>query len=258
MIMNLIRSLAIAFSMYSRIPVPQVEWNERSMRYTFLFFPAVGLLEGALLLGISRFLWSWNVPALLRGALLTVFIFLYTGGIHMDGFMDTMDALGSARPREEKLRILKDPHTGAFAVLSCVLCCLLVFASFAGVPRAADLRIPALGMVLSRALSALLLITVPGRTRKGSARMFADAAARRATVFVLLLWCAASAVCIPLIGGLPEGAAVLLFTAAVSVWYPVTAKREFGGLTGDTAGWFLTVLETGILVFSCIFSSINL
>ena len=38
--MDLIRSLAIAFSMYSRVPVPQVEWSERSMKYTFLFFPA--------------------------------------------------------------------------------------------------------------------------------------------------------------------------------------------------------------------------
>ena len=69
---NVLRSLAIAFSMYSRVPVPQVEWNERSMRYTFLFFPAVGLLEGALLLGAGRILWGWNIPALLRGALLTV------------------------------------------------------------------------------------------------------------------------------------------------------------------------------------------
>ena len=255
---NVLRSLAIAFSMYSRVPVPQVEWNERSMRYTFLFFPAVGLLEGALLLGAGRILWGWNIPALLRGALLTVFLFLYTGGIHMDGFMDTMDALGSARPREEKLQILKDPHTGAFAVLSCVLCCLLIFSSFAGMPSAESLQVPACGMILSRALSALFLITVPGKTRKGSAKMFADASARNVTVFVLLLWCAAASVSILVTGGLAEGAAALILAAAVSLWYLKTALQEFGGLTGDTAGWFLTVLETGILVISCIFSGINL
>ncbi len=256
--MNLIRSLLIAFSMYSRVPVPQTEWNEGSMRYTFLFFPAVGLLEGAFLLGIGRLLWDGGIPALLRGALLTVFMFVYTGGIHMDGFMDTMDALGSARPREEKLRILKDPHSGAFAVLSCVLCCLLMCASFAGFREAADLRVPAAGMILSRALSALFLITVPGKTRKGSAKMFADASARMATIIALFLWCAAGVVCVLIFGGIREGITVLIAAAAVSFWYVLTAVREFGGLTGDTAGWFLTVLEAVILVISCIFSSGNL
>ena len=256
--MDLIRSLAIAFSMYSRVPVPQVEWSERSMKYTFLFFPAVGLLEGALLLGIGRLLRLGGIAPLLRGAFLTLFLFLYTGGIHMDGFMDTMDALGSARPREEKLRILKDPHTGSFAVLSCVLCCILVFTSFAGLDSEAALRVPACGMVLSRALSALFLITVPGKTRKGSAKMFADAASRMVTIIALFFWGAAAAVCILLFGGVTEGAAVLAAAGIVSLWYVVTATREFGGLTGDTAGWFLTILEAVILCISCIFSGVNL
>ena len=256
--MDLIRSLAIAFSMYSRVPVPQVEWSERSMKYTFLFFPAVGLLEGALLLGIGRLLRLGGIAPLPRGAFLTLFVFMYTGGIHMDGFMDTMDALGSARPREEKLRILKDPHTGSFAVLSCVLCCILVFASFAGLDSEAALRVPACGMVLSRALSALFLITVPGKTRKGSAKMFADAASRMVTIIALFFWGAAAAVCILLFGGVTEGVAVLAAAGIVSLWYVVTATREFGGLTGDTAGWFLTILEAVILCISCIFSCVNL
>ena len=256
--MDLIRSLAIAFSMYSRVPVPQVEWSERSMKYTFLFFPAVGLLEGALLLGIGRLLRLGGIAPLPRGAFLTLFVFMYTGGIHMDGFMDTMDALGSARPREEKLRILKDPHTGSFSVLSCVLCCILVFASFAGLDSEAALRVPACGMVLSRALSALFLITVPGKTRKGSAKMFADAASRMVTVIALFFWGAAAAVCILLFGGVTEGTAVLAAAGIVSLWYVVTATREFGGLTGDTAGWFLTILEAVILCISCIFSGVNL
>ena len=247
--MDLIRSLAIAFSMYSRVPVPQVEWSERSMKYTFLFFPAVGLLEGALLLGIGRLLRLGGIAPLLRGAFLTLFLFVYTGGIHMDGFMDTMDALGSARPREEKLRILKDPHTGSFAVLSCVLCCILVFTSFAGLDSEAALRVPACGMVLSRALSALFLITVPGKTRKGSAKMFADAASRMVTIIALFFWGAAAAVCILLFGGVTEGVAVLAAAGIVSFWYVVTATREFGGLT---------ILEAVILCISCIFSGVNL
>ena len=48
-------------------------------------------------------------------------ILLVTGGIHMDGYMDTMDALHSYGNREKKLEILKDSHIGAFAVIMTVL-----------------------------------------------------------------------------------------------------------------------------------------
>ena len=46
---------------------------------------------------------------------------IITGGIHMDGFLDTQDALGSYQPRERRLEILKDSHAGAFAIISCAV-----------------------------------------------------------------------------------------------------------------------------------------
>ena len=46
--MDLLGSLAIAFSMYSRIPMPQVEWTGRRMRYAMCFFPLIGLVIGGL------------------------------------------------------------------------------------------------------------------------------------------------------------------------------------------------------------------
>ena len=46
--MYLFRSLAIAISMYSKIPVPMVEWNEKNMKYAMCFFPVVGAVTGAL------------------------------------------------------------------------------------------------------------------------------------------------------------------------------------------------------------------
>jgi len=42
----MLRSLAIAFSMYSKIPVPQFDWEERDMRFVMAFFPLVGLVIG--------------------------------------------------------------------------------------------------------------------------------------------------------------------------------------------------------------------
>ena len=51
-IRTLLESLDVAFSMYSAIPMPQIEWNERNMKYMMAFFPMVGVVQGALLLGL--------------------------------------------------------------------------------------------------------------------------------------------------------------------------------------------------------------
>ena len=54
-----------------------------------------------------------------------------TGGLHRDGLMDSCDAIFSRRDRETRLRILSDPHSGAFAVTGCVAVSLLQSAVFA-------------------------------------------------------------------------------------------------------------------------------
>ena len=123
--MHLIRALCIAFSTYSRIPVPQVVWTDENRRYALCFFPLIGAVVGAVLwlwLGVSERL---GAGAFLRGAVAAAVPLLLTGGIHMDGFMDTQDALSSWQPPERRLEILKDSHTGAFAVMGCGVYLLL-------------------------------------------------------------------------------------------------------------------------------------
>jgi adenosylcobinamide-GDP ribazoletransferase len=125
---NLLRSIAMAFTMFSRVPMPQVEWKPENMRDTLAAFPLVGVLLGLVLAGwyalsewllFDQFLFAAGV------ALLPV---LYTGGIHLDGFCDTGDALASRADTERKLEILKDPHVGAFAVIGVSAYLLAYFA----------------------------------------------------------------------------------------------------------------------------------
>ena len=115
----LLRSLIQAFSTYSAIPAPETKWDEDSMKYALAFFPLVGAVIGAAEYGAYLLLVYLNSGALLTAAVLTALPLFLTGGIHMDGFLDACDALHSWRDREEKLRIMKDPHAGAFAVISC-------------------------------------------------------------------------------------------------------------------------------------------
>ena len=101
--MKYLKGFIIAFAMYSKVPMPRVEWEQENMKYVMCFFPWVGAVSG-----LCFYLWGSYGPAIpvgqiLYGVILTVIPVLVTGGIHVDGFLDTMDALSSWQPRERRL-----------------------------------------------------------------------------------------------------------------------------------------------------------
>ena len=111
--MTALQTIAVAFAMFSALPMPQFDWNAKNMRYALCAFPLVGAVCGALwcLCGMLP------LPALARAAGFCLVPVWVTGGIHLDGYADTCDALSSYGDTAKKLEILKDPHCGAFAVI---------------------------------------------------------------------------------------------------------------------------------------------
>lgn len=251
--MNIVKSVFIAFAMFSRIPMPRVAWNKASMRYTMAAFPLVGVVVGAVLFG-----WNWLCEALsfgplARGAGFALLPLLLTGGIHMDGFCDTVDALASQASPQRKQEILKDPHAGAFAAMAAAAY-LLGFAALASELPQTPLAMAAFAglFVLSRALSGLAVVFFRCARESGLAHTFADAAARRGSAAVLALFALSAAAVMVLCGGLPG---VVALAVALAMWglYHRTAVRQFGGISGDLAGWFLQLCELlslGGLVFA--------
>lgn len=238
----MIHSLLIAFSLYSVLPMPRAEWTPKNMRYAMCFLPLVGLVIGGL-----EALWLflgelWGLGPVLRGAAAALLPAAVSGGIHLDGLCDTCDALGSHQPREKKLAILKDSHTGAFAVIGLAVYLLAltgVLSELRWSPRAGVLL--ALCFPLSRILGSLLLLLLPCAREDGLARTFSDAAERRCTVIlavlgVLLL--AGATVLSPVCGLVMAAALVLLFFALQRKF-----RREFGGVTGDLAGFSIELGE---------------
>lgn len=239
--MRVIRSLFIAFSTYSRIPMPQVEWSDANRKYSMCFFPLIGAAIGLLLWGWLLLCDMLAIGALLRGAVGVLLPLLITGGIHMDGFMDTSDALSSWQPRERRLEILKDTHTGAFAVMGCAGY-LLLSAALLSEAVAADAPVLGCCFVLSRALSAWALATFRSARPHGMLDGFARTAHRR---MVTVSSCVYAAICL-LTWILCDGWAALayLLTAALCLtYYRHIAYAQFGGVTGDLAGWFVQVTE---------------
>lgn len=241
----MVKSLIIAFSTYSKLPMPQVEWSECNMKFAICFFPMVGAAAGALVL-----LWVWVCGALglnfvFRAAGAAVIPLLVSGGIHMDGLCDTADALASHQSRERKLEILKDSHTGAFAIIVCGGYLLLWFGALSQPEAWRSWGIVAAGFVLSRALSGLTLANLKGARPSGMLQAFADASHRGAVTAVMIgviLLCAVGMLLLsPVSGG-----AALLAALLCLLYYRHMAYRQFGGITGDLAGFFLQICELGI------------
>ena len=239
--MNLIYNLIIAFAMYSKIPMPHIDWTKERMRYVFCFFPVIGAVIGACMV-----LWM-KAGMRVTGnedfftAVLVLIPVVVTGGIHFDGFLDTCDAQSSYKTMEEKLEILRDSHAGAFAIL--MGCCYFVLDY--GVFHAVDLRairLLAIGYVLSRAFSGLAIVVFKKARKSGLAATFSDSAQKKTVAVTMILYIIVCAVLMvltdPVIGSLCFLTALLVFG-----WYRYMSYQKFGGITGDLAGFFLQVCE---------------
>lgn len=236
-------SCKAAFSMFSRIPMPRTEWSGENQRYLFCFFPWIGLVIGALEIVFFRISRLLDLNSIFTGMVLTMIPVLVTGGIHLDGLMDTSDAISAWADREKRLSIMKDSHAGGFAVIAC--CCWFAVmigscSQFSG--ELDSVCLFALSFVESRCLSAIGVLTIPGANPKGTAASFADQAERKKVLTVLAVY-----LCFILAGylltSLGKGAAVFCLQFFVFFLYRKMALRYFGGTTGDVAGFFLCVCE---------------
>ena len=248
-------SLIIALSMDSAIPMPRVDWREDNMRWSLGCLPVVGLLIGGLLFGWSA-LAVWLHASPLFFAVIAVAIpLLVSGGLHMDGFLDASDAVFSRRDREKKLQIMKDPHCGPFAVLSCAGLLLLECGAWYQI-YATPALLPAAYTVytLARGLTVAAGSRFPYTPSSTLGVLFADRAASGiralgiAEVLLSLLLLLGAGF---LGGGLPG----LLIAAAAAagalllfLWYRRMAMKQFGGITGDLLGYLVELSQLVLLL----------
>ncbi|MBO6231065.1 MAG: adenosylcobinamide-GDP ribazoletransferase [Ruminiclostridium sp.] len=239
----MLKSLASAFLMYSRIPAPKVEWREENRRYALCFFPLIGAVTGGLLVLWQYICGMTGIGNAVNAAVSVLIPVLVTGGIHIDGFCDTTDAICSYADKQKKLAIMSDPHIGSFAVIGLCAMLLLQFALFCEIRGTA---VVAVGYVLSRALSGLAAVTLRSAKNEGALQNFVKPAHKAATITVLAVItaiCAAAVCVIDMLSGITVCAAAAL----CFLIYRFSAYKNFGGITGDTEGWFLQLTETAVL-----------
>lgn len=242
--MTILKALCISFSIYSKIPVPIFEWKEEELKYHLIFFPWIGAVIGVLIM-----LWTWIASLIPVGQMAFVLItaaipLLVTGGFHVDGFMDTMDAIKSYKSRQEKLEILKDPHIGAFSVIMLAAAGLIFTAAVSVIGK--ELMPCFAGcFFLSRCLSAAAVILFPSAKKDGMLSEFSRTANSRVRNVLLAVIFSELAICVIYLAVINLKTGLLLTAASIFtlLYYRYKSNKEFGGTTGDTAGYFVVICE---------------
>ena len=251
--MKILRWMAVSFSLFSRIPMPHFKWEEEDMAKSLLFFPFVGAVIGAFVFGAGYLYYEYNLPFWAVGALILLIPILLTGGFHLDGYMDVKDAISSYAPREKKLEILKDPHVGSFAIIGLITRVIIAGVSICLILLQGDMNIVlSLALVFwnGRCLSAITSITFPKARKDGM--LYSETKKHDIGETILLV--------VQLLAGLAftfwadafTGVLEMVAGSLIVLYYWYKTGKEFGGVTGDTAGYFITCFESDMFLFMAV------
>ena len=232
--------------------VRQTVWTEEDFGKSVRYFPLVGAVLGCIYGGLAWLLCHFlpscgiNLPHHLTHVFFVALPVLITGGIHCDGFMDTVDGIFSGRDRERMLEIMKDSCTGAFAVVAFVLLMLFEFGAISDLP-VEKLPVALFVMpIISRMMMVLTIALYPYARKEGMGKFFRGYTSKPVLAVVMLY---GMAMVVP--WGITAMAALLaafLFT----IFFCNYVTKILGGVTGDVYGAVTTLCELVVLVvFTC-------
>ncbi|MFD4972950.1 adenosylcobinamide-GDP ribazoletransferase [Streptomyces sp. NPDC058424] len=243
-----------AFGTLTVLPVRVSRWDREAARGGMLCAPLAGLVVGVAAAAVGLLLLLAGAGAPLAAVGTVAVPAALTRGLHLDGLADTADGLGSGKPAEDALRIMKQSDIGPFGVITLVF---VLLAQVAALTRAYDgsWTRGALAAVVS-ATVARLVLTLAARTGVPAARPEGLGAAVAGVVPVpgaigaaLVVAAAAAA------AGAFFGAHACVLTALAVVAALAAAElllrhctRRFGGVTGDVFGALAETAATAVLV----------
>lgn len=220
--------------------------TEKDMAKSASFFPVVGAVQGLIAVGAAFILLKF-FPAGTTGALLIALMTLVSGGFHLDGLMDTFDALAvkssgsDPADREKRLSVMKDSRAGAMGVVAVIVLLLLKFQCIVSLLDG-NIRYLFLMPVIPKWAMVVSLYFGKPAQRQGLGKIFTDGLGRREAASAAVVLAAALILFNAAAGaGLP-GSRYLLYcilitaASAFSLMSVSFFSRKFGGITGDTLG----------------------
>ena len=236
------RKLLIAISFFTRIPITLKDVSEDEFYDSMILMPLVGLLVGAVLVAAAWIFSFIHIPQL--GALLLLIVYIwFTGGLHLDGFADTTDALFSARDHDKMMEIMKDSRLGSFGAIGLILLFLTMWSCYTvvlPVYAPAVLLLPMVGRYC--AIQACCFSTYAQGGGGLGKRIVEMTKPYHVVIYILLISLFAWFV----VGKLAFFA--FLATAVLGLCLMFYLQKKIGGMTGDTIGMTIELTQALYLV----------
>ncbi|WP_421378640.1 adenosylcobinamide-GDP ribazoletransferase [Bacillus salacetis] len=234
--------LMIDLQFFSTLPVHRsINMDRLSIRRAVMMFPFFGLILGVINGLIFIILSEWTpLSPLALSFVIWILPILLTGGIHLDGWMDTSDAFFSYQDKEKRLEIMKDPRAGAFAVISVIVLLasrfLFIYESLVHTIFGMAVII-AIIPVFSRSVMGCLMVLSASAKEEGMAFYFKKHTEPRLLLSYLIPFLLMG---LGLLMLLPELLVIFLsfitLTVMAGYWISRQTVKLFGGMTGDTLG----------------------
>jgi adenosylcobinamide-GDP ribazoletransferase len=238
----MMRGFTTAVRLLTMLPIPGRE-AER-LADALYWFPVVGMLLGAVLwltAGLFAVLtpdWAMGPAGIITavGAVLTLFL-------HLDGLADWADGFLCGKDRERTLAIMKDPHMGAFGVVTLILVLLMKWISVTRLIECSTPHWLVIACVISRTLQVDLAVALPyARAQDGKVGPFIEESHGKHRAVALIV-----ASCLTILLGGPAGVLALVAAWMVARILARWFLRRVGGVTGDLLGAASELIETGVL-----------
>jgi adenosylcobinamide-GDP ribazoletransferase len=229
------KGFLIALQFLTRLPGPRLNVSDAEFAQSMRWFPAVGLVVGALVAG-GTWLGARVDPWVAALAGLTAWVWV-TGALHLDGLGDIADAAGAAHKGKDRLlAVLADPHIGSFGTVAIVLQLLAKLVLLHGVAERGAFM-PLLLIPFAARIGPLAWTRTLPPLHDGLGARFRDATGPA----TLLFWSLA------LLGAAWFAPALLVAIPVMAVWH-LWISRKLGGISGDGHGAGIEMIETGLLL----------
>lgn len=247
------KSFLAALQFLSTIPVPgRRDFSPETLGRSAVYFPIIGVIIGLILAGLS-WLFGLFLPSGVTSALLIAFLVIISGGMHLDGFIDTCDGIGGQKPAAERWRVMSDSRAGSFGIIGVVLLLVIKYAALNSVPGQSLVITLVMMPMLGRWTMVYAIFAYPYAKPAGMGTAFKQGTSwprfTAATVF--------TAVAVMLIAQL-IGLAIMFAAWMVTLVAAAYFRGKFSGLTGDSYGAINEISEVGLLLFISLLANMGL
>nr|PZN05756.1 MAG: adenosylcobinamide-GDP ribazoletransferase [Bacillota bacterium] len=220
----------VALLFLTRIPLPNIKFEEKDIVRSLPYFPVVGAIIGVILALADAVLRNYLPDPALAG-LIVILETVITGGLHIDGFADTMDGLFCGKDKSGKLEVMKDSRLGAFGAIGIVSLYLLKFSALLSVPAPLRQKLILIFPVISRWVMTWPVVLFPYVREKGLGKAFKVGKSLLQlvlpTVFCLIF---------TYVIGKLHGIMLAILCFGLGLLFSLYIVKKIGGMTGDTYG----------------------